>query len=200
MTGDKRYNVRPRVGTIKKVSYDGIGMSSNRVRPEYPRPQLRREEWLNLNGKWEFEVDGEKSGRARGLPSTESLDDSNTVLFPPESTLSGVGNRDFMPAGWYCRMVNLPASYFEGHVLLHFGAVDYEAEVWIDGKPVGTHRSGYTPFTFDITEVDSPGETVVTVCAEDDTRSEVQPSGKQCTEYRSTTFSYTRTTGIWQTI
>lgn len=120
--------------------------------------------------------------------------------FPPESELSGVGNTDFMPAVWYRREVDLPSSYFEGRVLLHFGAVDYETEVWVNGESVGAHRGGQTPFALDVTDPAEPGTNVVVVCAEDDTPSGLQLSGKQCQQYESTGASYTRVTGIWQTV
>ncbi len=169
-------------------------------RPEHPRPQRRREEWRTLNGDWEFEGDPGQSGRERGLPETDGLADDITVPFPPESELSGVGHTDFMPAVWYRREVDIPAPWFDGRLLLHFGAVDYEAEVWIDGESVGQHRGGYTPFSVDITDVATPGTTTITVCAADDVRSGRQPAGKQSAAYDSSGVFYTRVTGIWQSV
>ena len=169
-------------------------------RPEYPRPQMVREEWLNLNGTWEFEVDPGRSGRARGLPTAERLERSILVPFCPESRLSGIEHRDFLPCVWYRRSFVAPGEWTGRRVLLHFGAVDYDTEVWVNGQSVGTHRGGYTPFCFDITAQLKPGENVVTVCAEDDTRSLLQPCGKQSMRYESHGCWYTRTTGIWQTV
>lgn len=170
-------------------------------RPEYPRPQLKREQWMNLNGEWGFEIDHGRSGRERGLTNPEyALSGRILVPFCPESLLSGVEYKDFMAGVWYQRAFEVPAAWAEGRVLIHFGAVDYEAEVWINGESVGKHSGGYTPFVFDITRQLRAGVNVVTVCAEDDPRSGRQPRGKQSCLYRSHGCDYTRTTGIWQTV
>ena len=169
-------------------------------RPEYPRPQWVRAEWLNLNGPWEFEMDQGRSGRERGLPVATRLAGVITVPFCPESVLSGVGYTDFIAGVWYRRTVTLPDAWAGKRVLLHFGAVDYDTEVWVNGQRVGTHRGGYASFTLEITAALQPGENVITVCAEDDTRSPLQPTGKQSNQYASYGCSYTRTTGIWQTV
>ncbi len=169
-------------------------------RPEYPRPQLVRENWMNLNGSWQFAFDFGVSGRARGLHTADALPETITVPFCPESRLSGIGYTDFMAAVWYRRTFTLPEDWQGSRVLLHFGAVDYRAEVWINGQSVGTHRGGYSSFQFDITAALQAGENVVTVCAEDDNRSGKQPRGKQSGEYESHGCDYTRTTGIWQTV
>jgi len=169
-------------------------------RPEYPRPQYVRDSWLNLNGVWEFELDPGRSGRARGLPERDTLSGSIVVPFCPESVLSGVGITDFLPAVWYRRTLTPPAAWSGQRVLLHFGAVDYWAEVWVNGRSAGTHRGGYSPFTLEITDWLRDGENVITVCAEDDTRSPLQPRGKQSETYASQGCDYTRTTGIWQTV
>ena len=171
-------------------------------RPEYPRPQFVRSDWLNLNGTWSFEIDNSLSGRARGLPQAESLAGEILVPFCPESRLSGVANTDFMRSVWYRRAVSLPEGWRAGgrRTLLHFGACDYETEAWVNGASVGIHRGGYTSFTFDITCALRDGENIITVCAEDDTRDPIQPSGKQSARYASYGCLYTRTTGIWQTV
>ena len=169
-------------------------------RPEHPRPQFVRTEWFNLNGTWDFCIDSGRSGRARGLVSGQPFSDSILVPFCPESALSGIGCLDFMPAVWYRRVFSLPEDWTVGRILLHFGAVDYEAEVWINGQAAGKHRGGYTPFTLDITERLQSGENTMTVCAEDDNRSGLQPRGKQSAQYHSHGCDYTRTTGIWQTV
>ena len=169
-------------------------------RPEYPRPQMVRERWLNLNGSWQFDFDFGRSGRARGLAKAVSLPETITVPFCPESKLSGIGYTDFIPAAWYRRTFTLPAGWQGDRVFLHFGAVDYEAQVWVNGQSVGAHRGGYSAFCFDITAALVPGGNAIVVCAEDDTRSGSQPSGKQSPEYASFGCLYTRTTGIWQTV
>lgn len=169
-------------------------------RPEYPRPQLRRDRWRTLNGQWAFEIDHGASGRARGLPTADSLTDEITVPFAPESELSGVEDTDFMDAIWYRREFELDEDDFAERLLLHFEAVDYAAEVWVNSESVGTHRGGYTPFAFDVTDAARVGTNVVTVCAEDDVRSGLQPAGKQSQQYASQGATYTRVTGIWQPV
>ena len=175
-------------------------MNTQIPRNEYPRPQFVREGWLNLNGRWQFEIDQGDSGRIRGLVEKEKLDREILVPFCPESKLSGVGYTDFMAAVWYKRSFTLPEDATGKRVILHFGAVDYLTEVWINGKSVGTHKGGYTSFSFDITDALCEGENTLTVCAQDDTRSPHQPSGKQSHKYESYGCYYTRTTGIWQTV
>ena len=170
-------------------------------RPEYPRPQMVRDEWLNLNGEWQFEIDHGRSGKERSLYAPEAaLQDRIIVPFCPESKLSGVHYTDFMDAVWYKRVFTLPAQWNGQCIWLHFGAVDYDAEVWINGTSVGTHRGGYNSFSFDITHMVVSGDNVVTVCAEDDVRSPLQPRGKQSERLHSHACDYTRTTGIWQTV
>ncbi|MGQ9779963.1 MAG: glycoside hydrolase family 2 protein [Bacillota bacterium] len=171
-------------------------------RPEHLRPQFLRLSWLNLNGEWEFCFDHGRSGRERGLPCADRLDGRILVPFCPESTLSGIGYRDFIYCVWYRRTFALPPEWENKRILLHFGAVDYDTEVWVNGVSVGRHRGGYTSFTMEITDALRTGENSIVVCAEDDTRSPLQPSGKQSPEYcyREHRCSYTRTTGIWQTV
>ena len=175
---------------------------ANIPRPEYPRPQLVREAWLNLNGEWQFEIDPGCSGRERGLTGGKALSGRITVPFCPESALSGVGHTDFMACVWYRRTVTLPEGWQGAgrRTLLHIDACDYFTEVWINGVSAGTHRGGYVGFSFDITELLKEGENELVVCAEDDVRSGAQPGGKQSTRYASYGCSYTRTTGIWQTV
>ena len=169
-------------------------------RPEHPNPQFERENWLNLNGVWEFEIDNSKSGIDRKLYLADPLGGSITVPFCPESELSGVGNKDFMNAVWYRRSFILDDSQLSGSVILHFGAADYETIVWINGAEVGRHIGGYTSFEFDISSYVHSGENSVTVCVFDDVRAPYQPRGKQSELYYSHDCDYTRTTGIWQTV
>ncbi len=169
-------------------------------RPEYPRPRLIRDTtWLNLNGIWEFEKDAVNSGFGRNLQNVAPYSQSILVPFCPESKLSGIEDTDFMLAVWYRRSFTLPA--FDGkRILLHFGAVDYQSTVWVNGQIVGEHRGGYTPFTFDITSAAKEGENVIVLHAEDDTRSDYIPSGKQSEQPYNYGCMYTRSTGIWQTV
>ncbi len=172
----------------------------NIPRGEHPRPRFYRENWQSLNGKWQFEVDQGRSGKARGLVESTTLSGEITVPFCPESVLSGVGYKDFMAAVWYKRTLFIPRDKAGLRTLLHFGAVDYHAEVFVNGAPAGIHDGGYTSFTLDITSLVKPGDNLVTVYAEDDTRSGKQPRGKQSAQYHSHGCDYTRTTGIWQTV
>ena len=111
-------------------------------RKEYPRPQFVRKGWMNLNGEWQFEIDHGGSGRSRGMVEKEKYDSKIIVPFCPESKLSGVGYTDFMRAVWYKRTFTLPKDAKGKRVFVNFGAVDYLAEVWVNGVSVGTHRGG----------------------------------------------------------
>ena len=170
-------------------------------RTEHPKPQFQRDNWMNLNGPWQFEIDHGNSGEARGMydPAIQ-LSQTINVPFCPESKLSGVEYKDFMYSVWYKRSVTLTEEQIQGRVVLHFGAVDYLATVYVNGKKVGTHKGGYVSFAFDITDYVVEGENIITLHAEDDTRNRLIPYGKQCPLYYSAGCSYTRTTGIWQTV
>jgi len=172
----------------------------NIPRSEYPRPQFVREDWLCLNGKWQFEVDNSKSGKEREFYKRESLNGEILVPFCPESELSGIGNKDFMNCVWYRRNVDIPEQYIGKTTILHFGAVDYHSVIYVNGEMVGEHKGGYTSFSFDITKYLKENGNYITVCAYDDVRSQNQPAGKQSSEYHSHRCFYTRTTGIWQTV
>ncbi|MFC4005933.1 glycoside hydrolase family 2 protein [Nonomuraea purpurea] len=168
-------------------------------RPEYPRPQMVRPDWLTLNGTWQFEIDAGDSGLERGLLERE-LSGTITVPFAPESELSGVGHTDFMEAVWYRRTVTIPAAWADRRTLLHFGAVDHDATVWVNGVEVARHRGGFTPFTADLSPVVRPGEQATIVVRARDPRHGSQARGKQSTKYQNFECLYTRTTGIWQTV
>ena len=169
-------------------------------RPEYPNPQFARADWINLNGVWQFEIDPSRSGRERKLYAADALEHEIIVPFCPESELSGVGYKDFLYSVWYRRTVDIPAEKLNGRVFLHFGAVDYQAYVYVNGELVCEHKGGYVHFQAEITDFVHAGENTITVCAEDDTRSDLIPSGKQSLWYDSRGCHYTRTTGIWQTV
>ncbi len=169
-------------------------------RSEYPRPQFVRENWLNLNGQWQFELDQGVSGVERKVYEQESLSGEITVPFCPESRLSGVAHVDFINACWYLKEVEIPENWLEGRLLLHFGAVNYESRVYVNGVEAGRHEGGYVAFSVDITDYAVPGKNVIVVGARSDVRSGKQPAGKQSTRYFSHGCSYTRTTGIWQTV
>ncbi len=168
-------------------------------RPEHPRPQFRRDDWLCLNGCWQFEIDAGDSGLARGLLERE-LSGRIVVPFCPESQLSEVGHADFMRAVWYRRSFDVPESFAGKRALLHFQAVDHEATVWVNGREVGRHRGGFTPFSCDITGVVRPGERATVVVRARDPMLPGQALGKQSAKYEAYSCFYQRTTGIWQSV
>lgn len=172
-------------------------------RPEYPRPQFVRRDWLNLNGEWTYAFDFGQSGMDPGRELFKSAGFNGRIMVPfcPESKLSGVEYKDFIPAMWYHRRIEISQDWDGKRVLLHFGGVDYECEAFIDGISVGTHFGGTVSFLFDITRQVQAGATHdLVVRVKDDTRWGDQPRGKQCFRFASQGCSYTRTTGIWQTV
>lgn len=176
-------------------------MSETQPRPEHPRPQFQRNTWLNLNGTYNFAIDVGQSGEAKGWPQNPAdLDRTITVPFCPESSLSGIQHTDFMPSVWYHRTLDIPDEWTDKRVLLHFGAVDYHCKAWVNGQLIGQHYGGSSSFTFDITYALTSDTNHLVVCANDDTRSGDQPSGKQCPDLYSRGCHYTRVTGIWQTV
>ncbi|PSL38167.1 glycosyl hydrolase family 2 [Labedella gwakjiensis] len=177
----------------------------------YPRPQLVREQWTNLDGTWSFRHDDASAGLmnewtdgwAAGFPDARDI----VVPFPPESVASGVDEPGFHPVVWYSRTItsddldSAGLSADSPRVLLHFGAVDYRASVWIDGAFVGEHEGGHTPFSFDVTHLVSTGDDhTLVVRAEDDPHDLTQPRGKQDWHEDAHAIWYRRTTGIWQTV
>ena len=172
----------------------------NILRAEHPNPQWERETWKNLNGPWEFEFDFGCSAVERRLWEKKRFDREILVPFCPESRLSGIGYTDFISGVAYRRNFELSQEELSGRVLLHFGAVDYEASVYVNGTLVGSHKGGYTSFCFDITKHVAPGPNTLFVAVKDDVRSGLQPKGKQAHLYASSGCDYTRTTGIWQTV
>ena len=170
-------------------------------RPEHPRPDFQRSDWLNLNGPWQFEIDQACSRTEHGFVSGEKFSKEIIVPFPPESGLSGIHELDFMRCVWYRKQVKLPSPRQASRYLLRFGAVDFETDVWVNGHWIGHHKGGYTPFAFDITGALRDGaEAEIVVRAFDDNRTGLQPCGKQSTKLESWGCHYTRVTGIWQTV
>ncbi len=161
---------------------------------EYPRPQLERQKWQSLDGTWQFSfAEGE---HPEGVDWTREI----IVPFPPESKASGVHDEDFHPCVWYRRTFAVPSDWQGQRVRLHFGAVDYRAQVWVNGQLVATHEGGHTPFWADVTHVLSGGNDEVIVRAEDDPSDLGKPRGKQDWLREPHGIWYPRTTGIWQTV
>lgn len=161
--------------------------------PEYPRPTLVRPAWQNLNGHWDYAI------RPADAPQPELFDGKILVPYPLESSLSGVQRRlAENEVLWYERRFTVPAEWRQGALLLHFGAVDWEADVYLNGIRVGGHKGGYTAFSIDIAPYLTRGEQTLAVRVTDPTDRGTQPRGKQVTEAR--TIWYTPVTGIWQTV
>lgn len=170
-------------------------------RPEYPRPQFERTEWMNLNGTWTYTFDMPNSGLERGLNASQGFEGKITVPFCPESELSGVGHKDFIYSMWYQRKVSVPSSWDGRKVLIHFGGVDWYCALYVNGSLAGRHWGGSASFEFDITRFVKAGEEANLVLkVEDNTRSRLQPGGKQSERLNSYGCQYTRITGIWQTV
>lgn len=163
------------------------------VLPEYPRPIMQRTEWQNLNGLWNYAI------RPTGESEPQTFDGEILVPFAVESSLSGVqkrvgGNNEL----WYNRTFTVPSKWKDKKILLHFGAVDWKADVWVNDIKVGQHTGGYTPFSFDITPALMKGENKLVVKVWDATDRSYQPRGKQVNNPEG--IFYTPVTGIWQTV
>lgn len=163
----------------------------------YPRPQFRRAEWTSLNGEWEFALDAE--GVRQHVDEVE-WNRRIVVPFSPETPASGIGEAGFFRAAWYrtrCELPQGPAGY---RWMLHFGAVDWRANVWVNGICAGCHEGGYTPFSFDITDLLSGSSCEVVVHIEDDPHDLAKPRGKQDWQLEPHSIWYPRTSGIWQSV
>lgn len=165
----------------------------NNVLPEYPRPIMERDSWQNLNGMWDYAI------LPRGNEMPKSFDGKILVPFAIESSLSGVqkelGSKNEL---WYHREFTVPANWKSDRVLLHFGAVDWKADIWVNDIKVGQHVGGYTPFSFDVTSALKKGNNKLVVRVWDPTDDGYQPRGKQVN--RPEGIWYTPVSGIWQTV
>lgn len=183
------------------MSYGSTTAKAQTPRPEYPRPQFERSEWVNLNGTWTYSFDFGRTGRDKGWQNNASFDGKITVPFCPESSLSGVKYTDFINTIWYQRKIDIPAAWNGKKILLNFGAVDYEAHIFIDGKLVRRHFGTGSSFSCDITKFVKAGQQHnLVVLVNDNLRDHKQPGGKQSIGFYSAGCNYTRVTGIWQTV
>ena len=170
-------------------------------RPEYPRPQFERADGVNLNGTWTYAFDFGRTGGERGWQKSTQFDGKITVPFCTESKLSGVEYTDFINAIWYQRTISIPAAWEGKQIFLNFGAVDYDANIYIDGNYIFNHKGTGSSFSVDITKAVKAGQTHnLIVRVNDDLRGRLQPGGKQSQGFYSAGCNYTRVTGIWQTV
>lgn len=164
----------------------------------YPRPEIEREEWISLDGMWDFALDSEA---AWTRPGSVKWNEAINVPFSPETPASGINEQGFYRAVWYRRQFQRPALRPGECVILHFGAVDYSATVWVNGIEVCSHEGGYTPFHAEITNaLTTAGPQEIVVRAEDDPADLAKPRGKQDWRLEPHSIWYPRTTGIWQTV
>ncbi|HQZ11371.1 MAG TPA: glycoside hydrolase family 2 TIM barrel-domain containing protein [Devosia sp.] len=167
----------------------------------HPRPRLTRDRWFDLNGPWQFAHDDADAGLMARWQVEGPFERTITVPFAPETELSGIHETGFHPVLWYRRTFETPALLPGEHLLIHFGAVDYRARVWVNGDLVAMHEGGNTPFSADITASLRPdGEQVVVVRAEDSPTDIMQPRGKQDWLPDPHNIWYHRTSGIWQSV
>lgn len=182
----------------KSISVEFGGANWDRDRKNFPRKQMVRKSWQSLNGTWDFCFDDQELwNRPQDiLKWTHEIQ----VPFAPESKASGIENTGFHPQVWYRKSFQLVKKENK-RIILHFGAVDYEAHVWVNDSYLGSHVGGHTPFSFDITDyLLAEGEQVVHLCAKDDPHDLGKPRGKQDWQLDSHMIWYPRTTGIWQTV
>jgi beta-galactosidase/beta-glucuronidase len=168
-------------------------------RPEYPRPQFVRDQWLNLNGEWEFAFDDADQGLIDGWADGRQLPLGITVPFAYQTKLSGIDDKSIHERVWYARTFEVPSAWMGRDLLLNFGAVDYACTVWVNGQEVGHNRGGHIPFQFDISPYVKTGANRLAVRVEDK-QDPKQPRGKQSHTGVPHAIDYYCTTGIWQTV
>jgi beta-galactosidase/beta-glucuronidase len=191
------------------VSLGGGARPSAPPRLEYPRPQLRRERWTTLNGAWRFAFDDADIGKSMRWYATPAADLDAAggpltakilVPFCPQSQLSGIADPSFHDIVWYGRTFESPGLADRERAVLHFGAVDYCAEVWLNSRLVARHEGGHTPFSMDVTDDLVKGSNALVVRCEDPGDDPTIPRGKQDWKEQPSHIFYSRTTGIWQTV
>ena len=188
--------------SILAVLFSAVSSFAQTIpRPEYPRPQFERTGWINLNGPWSYTFDFDKTGLGKGFIHSTGFKDQIIVPFCPESKLSGVGYKDFIEEMWYHRTLKIPISWSDKKVMINFGGVDYQSELYIDGKKAGAHWGGTSSFSYDISDyITMGGSNNLVLHVIDNRRSGKQPGGKQSLELKSSGCDYSRTTGIWRTV
>ncbi|MFA6076254.1 MAG: sugar-binding domain-containing protein [Negativicutes bacterium] len=177
-------------------------MKTTIPRPEYPRPQLVRQDWLCINGEWDFAFDDDERGWLDSWYRTMPEDTRKIIVpYPFQSRLSLINDQSFHDVVWYWREVEIPPSWDGSYVVLHFGAVDYFAKIYINGHLAGEHTGGHTPFSVDISSfIDEDGYIFIAVCAEDSSEDRTILRGKQYWQEQPEGIFHTRTTGIWQSV
>jgi len=188
---------------VLAIATTGVLRAASAVpRPEHPRPDLLRENWLTLNGEWQFEIDKAADGDARGLTYGKDLATKIIVPFCPESKLSGLAipTTQHMKDVWYRRAFTVPPMMQGKRVRIHFGGVDYRSWVYVNGQLAGSHIGENVDFAFEITQFLKAGSNEVVVKVLDDLWCGLQPGGKQSGSDQSAGCFYTRTTGIWQSV
>lgn len=169
-------------------------------RSEYPRPQFERSPWINLNGQWDFAFDDDNEGIKDGWYLEPLFNMKITVPFTYTCRNSGINVKEVHDIIWYSREFALPDDMKGKRIILNFGAVDYKADVWVNGRHVASHAGGHVPFSAEITDVIKEGSNIIVLRAEDMSKDLELPRGKQYWKPTSESIFYTRTTGIWQTV
>lgn len=175
-------------------------MTAQVIRGEYPRPQFQRADWMNLNGVWDFDYDDERVGLEEKWFKEHVFTKKITVPFCFQSESSGIGDREFHDVVWYKRDFELARDCSKKVIMLHFGAVDYAATIWVNEELIGKHEGGHTPFSLDISHAVQSGANKLVVRVEDFSDDVTLPRGKQYWKEQSDLVFYTNTTGIWQTV
>lgn len=175
-------------------------MATSIVRNEYPRPNFERKSWLNLNGDWNFEYDDNNEGLKNKWYENSKFSRKIIVPYVFQSELSGINEQEIHDIVWYSKDINIPEEYKNKRLILNFGAVDYKADVWVNGEHLINHEGGHVPFSVEITDVLKDKDNKLVVRAEDYTYDLELPRGKQYWKDKSEGIFYTRATGIWQTV
>ena len=172
----------------------------NIPRKEYPRPHFEREDWLNLNGEWNFKFDSENKGEKEKWYKKSNFDKKIIVPFTYETAASGIGEEVFCPNVWYQKSIIIPSGYENKEIILHFQAADYITKLWVNGTFVGKRKGGQIAFSFNITDFLNGTNELNIVVKNEDSQSCFQPRGKQRWLNHSYECWYVQTTGIWQTV